>query len=375
MSVAVSPAPVEPSGVRPQVQPSIVRFTWVIWPWMNWIVPAFVCLHGLFGNGGWESLILIPGSVILVPGTALLGALPRLLLRRRGHRSTPLPIVPLLFVIWWGWTCFGAAMTGSTDSAPLPSILDTLSGRRLPTSIETALMLGGAVAAILAWIAVVIIATMRARTKPSEPRGSAVIVAWTSAFLIPVTLLATCMTGVALGEAAVDASGDSFATADARDRDIRDDLDRKRYEATQETLSEVRALISPSGWTGAEARPQASNGCPWATAAQDCYAMSARFVLETSGVPDLEGLADSLDAQRWDVQQPVTDQWGATELDAQSPDGVSVTIRHSQVESGQHFINATATSPSWWGSYFDVRLNVYDIDSEATYAAGDYPQL
>lgn len=374
MPVAVSPAPVEPSSAHPQVRPSIVRFTWVIWPWMNWIVPAFVCLHGLFGNGGWESLVLIPGSVILVPGTALLGALPRLLLRRRGHRSTPLPIVPLLFVIWWGWTCFGAAMTGSTDSAPLPSILDVLSGRRLPTSIETALMLGGAGAAILAWIAVVIIATMRVRT-PSEPRGSAVIVAWTPALLIPIVLLATCMTGVALGAAAVDASGDSFATADARDRAVRDDLDRKRYETTQETLSQVRALISPSGWTGAEARPQSSNGCPWATATQDCYALSARFVLETSGALDFAGLADSLDARGWDVQQPTTDQWGATELAAGSPDGVSVTIRHSQIESGQHFVSTRATSPSWWGSYFDVGLNVYDIDTEATYAAGDYPRL
>lgn len=342
---------------------------------MNWIVPAFVCLHGLLGNGGWESLVLIPASVVLVPGTALLGALPRFLLRKRGHLSTPLPIVPLLFVIWWGWICFGGAMPGATDSAPLPSIFNALSGESLPSVIEAALMVGGAAAAILAWIAVLMIAIVRAKKEPKNPHRASIIVAWAVAFLIPVALIATCVAGARLGASALDASGDTFAVAEARDRDARDDLDRKRYEATQQALSEVRGLISPSDWTGAEAHPKSSSQCPWATAATDCYSLDARFVFESSGVLDFETLADSLSAKGWGVQQVVTDEWGAMELDTRSSDGVSVTIRYSQVESGEHFVNTRATSPGWWGSQYDVRLDVYDIDGEATFAADEYPQL
>lgn len=339
---------------------------------MNWIVPAFVCLHGLLGNGGWESLVLIPASVVLVPGTALLGALPRFLLRKRGHLSTPMPIVPLLFVIWWGWICFGGAMPGVTDSAPLPSIFNALSGERLPSMIETALMLGGAGAAILAWIAVLIIAIVRAAKEPKKPRRASVVLAWATAFLIPVALIATCVAGVRIGASAVDAGGDTFAAAEARDRDARDDLDRQRYEMTQQALSQVRALISPSDWTGAEVLAR-SGQCPWATQATDCYSLDARFFLESSGAPDFEALTDSLSAKGWDVHELTTDEWGAMELDTYSSDGVSITIRYSQGEAGEHFVNTTATSPSWWGSSYDVRLNSYDVDVDATYAADEYP--
>lgn len=357
------------------MEPSISRITWAIWPAMNWIVPAFVCLHGLLGNGGWESLVLIPASVVLVPGTALLGALPRNLLRKRGHLSTPLPIVPLLFVVWWGWACFGGAMTGTTDSAPLPSIFNDLSGGSLPSLIETVLMLGGASVAVLAWIAVLIIAKVRAGKEPKKPRRASVIVAWAAACLIPVALIATCVAGARLGASAVDASGDTFSSAEARDSDAQDDLNRQRYETTQEALSQVRTLISPSDWTSAEIRPQASSQCPWETAATDCYSMHARFVHKATGALDFEALTDSLKAKEWDVQQVTTDEWGAMELDTLSSDGISITIRFSQAASGEHFINTTATSPSWWGAYFQVRLNVSNVDAKATFAADDYPPI
>lgn len=352
---------------------SIARITWRIWPWMNWIVPAFVCLHGLLGNGGWESLVLIPASVVLVPGTALLGALPRFLLRKRGHLSTPMPIVPLLFIMWWGWICFGGAMPGVTDSAPLPSIFNALSGERLPSAIEMALMLGGAAVAIAAWITVLIIAIVRAAKGPKTPRRASVILAWATAFLIPVALIATCVAGVRIGASALDAHGDTFAAAEARDRDTRDDLDRQRYEMTQQALSQVRALISQSDWTRANVRAQSSSQCPWAAEATECYSLEAGFGLESSGALDFEALDEALNAKGWAVHELTTDRWGAMELDTHSPDGVSITIRYSQGEAGEHFVNTTATSPSWWGSPYDVRLNSYDVDVDAIYPADEYP--
>ncbi|GAA2459965.1 hypothetical protein GCM10009857_26150 [Agromyces soli] len=347
---------------------------------MNWVVPAFVCLHGLLGNGGWESLVLIPASVVLVPGTALLGALPRFLLRRRGYASAPLPMVPLLFVVWWGWICVGAAMPGTTDSAPLPSILNALAGERLPSAIETGLMIVGAVAATLSWVAVLTIALVLVRqgrtgTAAAGPHRASVIVAWAAAFVVPLAIVASCVVGVGLHSTAQDANGDTFSVAQARDGAARLELDRKRYEATQQALSEVRARVSPMDWTGAEARASSSRGCPWVTAAADCYALTARFVQAASASPDFAAIADSLSASGWDVGDAVTDEWGAVELEARSPDGVSVRVRYSKGESGQRFVNVTATSPSWWGSSYDVRLDTFEIDAEQSYAAEDFPRL
>lgn len=356
-----------------ELEPWIARVTWAIWPAMNWIVPAFVCLHGLLGNGGWESLVLIPASVVVVPVTALLGALPRYLLRKGGHLSTPLPIVPLLFVTWWGWICFGGAMTGATDSAPLPSIFNALAGGGLPSLIETVLMLGGAGTASLAWIAVLIIAKVRAGKRPQNPRSASVVVAWASAFLIPAILIVTCLGGARLGESAVDAGGDTFSSAEARNRDSRNELDRQRLKATQQALSQVRALISPGGWTGAEVRPKSSNQCPWDTALTDCYSWRTSFVLKATGPLDFQVLKSKIEVMEWDVQDATTDEWGAMQLGTHSPDGTSIAIRYSQGASGEYFVNTTATSPGWWGSRFDVRLNVNDLDAKAIYAADDYP--
>lgn len=359
---------------------AIARFTWAIWPWMNWLVPAFVCLHGLFGNGGWESLVLIPASLVLVPGTALLGALPRFLLRRQGYREAPLPIVPLLFVVWWGWICVGAAMPGATDSAPLPSIVNALTGERLPSAIETGLLAVGAIAATMCWVAVLIIALLRAQrmragTTPARPHRASMVVAWVAAFVVPLAIVASCVVGVGLQATARDADGDTFGTVAARDRDTRDELDLRRYDATQQALAEVRAQISPSDWTGAEARASSSRDCPWLTAATECYAVTARFVRESSTPPDFAALAESLGAAGWDVGDAVTDEWGAVELETRSPEGVSVRVRYSTGEAGRRFVNVRATSPSWWGSSYEVRLNSADIDAEQSYAADDYPRL
>jgi hypothetical protein len=360
----------------PHVEPPIARFTWVIWPWMNWIVPAFVCLHGLSGNGGWESLLLIYGAVLIVPAFALLGSLPRFLLRKRGYRSAPLTTVPLLFVIWWGWTCVGAAMPGITDSSPLPSIANSLTGERLPSAIELMLMVGGMLAGTIAWIAVVAMSIAlsnraRAGRAPSRPSRAGVIVAWVAAVAIPAALIVICVVGVQLGVSATDADGDTQAVAAARGGSARDELDQQRYTTMQEALSEVRGLISATDWTGAQSGT-VSGTCPWVTQAADCYALDARFVFKAAEEPDFTGIAETLQSSGWATESVTTDQWGARELDVHSPDGVSVTIRYSTVD-GQGFINTRAKSSSWWGSRYDVRVPDGAVDEKQMWAADDFP--
>lgn len=364
-----------PLEASTELEPWIARFTWRIWPAMNWLVPAFVCLHGLLGYGSLEGFFLIPASVVIVPVTALLGSLPRYLLRKKGHRSTPLPMVPLLFVTWWGWVCFASAMTSPRNGTQLPSIFSALVGGGLPSLFETALMLGGAGCAILAWIAALIIAKIRAGRKPQNPRRSSVVVAWTSAFLIPAVLMASCVTGALLGASAVDASGDTFSDAQARDRAAKDGLDRQRLETTQRALSQVRALISPSGWTVAEIDPRPSNQCPLGSSLTNCYSWEASFSVEASDRLDLEALKATIQAKEWEVQAVTTDEWGAVELETRSPDGISITVRYSQGDSGAYVVNTTATSQSWWGSNLDDRLNVYNIDAKVHYAADAYPPI
>jgi hypothetical protein len=271
-------------------------------------------------------------------------------------------------------------MPGATDGAPLPSIFDAHTGERLPSAIETGLMIVGAVLATLCWVAALIIAailTRRGRTAPApeRPHRASAIVAWAAAFVVPLTIVASCAAGVGLQATAQDANGDTFSTAHARDAAIREELDRERYETVQRALSKVRAQIAPSEWVGAEARASSSLGCPWRTAATDCYALTAHFVRPAPVPPDFAAIADTLSASGWDVGDAVTDEWGAVELEALSPDGVSVRVRYSEGEAGQRFVNVTATSPSWWGSNFDVRLNTYDIDAERSYAAEDFPRL
>lgn len=77
----------------------------------------------------------------------------------------------------------------------------------------------------------------------------------------------------------------------------------------------------------------------------------------------------------WDVQDATTGEWGAMQLETHSPDGTSIAIRCSQGASGEYFVNTTARSPGWWGSRFDIRLNVTDLDAKAIYAADDYPPI
>ncbi len=66
---------------------------------------------------------------------------------------------------------------------------------------------------------------------------------------------------------------------------------------------------------------------------------------------------------------------GRVELGDPQPDGVSVRVRFSTGEGGQQFVNTTATSPSWWGASFEVRLNSAGIDAEQRFTADDFPRL
>lgn len=368
------PAPTPARGPH-----GIQGFVWAVWPWMNWLLPAFLVLHGfLAGNGGWETLMLLFASPVLVPVTGLLAALPRFILRKRGHETAPGPIIWLLFVNWWSWITFTITMRGSTDSSPLPSILSAIITVPLSTPYEQTLLLASVGLAVLAWTAILIIVLVL--PVPATRRRTWTLTSWIAAFAVPMLLIGIVWAGVVATAQQRDAAGDTVAEIQATDVSVQMQRAEARYALTQQRLSAVREVIAEDGWRVISS----SGGWAWQNgfsysddydcqlAAADCYGVDARFTLE--GVPagiDRAYLVDAVRPLGWKL--PLTGRLEATDVD-----GFTLKIEELDPDT----LSVEIESPSWWGDPYELGQALGEggrgpdeEDLDRTYRYDEWPQL
>jgi hypothetical protein len=369
-------------ATQPRASSGGIRgFVWTVWPAMNWVLPVLFVVHGFFGAGGWGTLILLVTSPVFVPAMGLLGALPRFILRKRGHTTAPGPLVWLLFVNWWGWFTLTITMQDAGDSGPPSSVLRAMMTVPLSRDFELILFFGAVTAAVLAWLAVLLIAIFVSPRPPRAPgasrRDAWTTVSWIAAFAVPALLVVSVLVGVQATAQQRDGAGDTLAEIAAMP--LADQVQRaeENYTLTQERLSAVRELISDDGWrirnedgawVGATGFGSSTFAC--ITADVECYTIEVGFQLANAPEGFDEESAefrDRLEALGW---HPTTrdSQW----IDAQ---GFMLDL-WSMASDGS--LTVEVNSPEWWGDESDLRgelPELVDPDADRTYRYDEWPPL
>lgn len=380
-SVAAGAPPWHLPAPQPRPAPRGIRgFTWAVWPWMSWILPVFFAFHGFLGGGGWGTLVLMLASPVFIPAMGLLGMLPRFILRKRGHRTAPAPLVSLLFVNWWAWFAFTITMQDAGDSGPLETMLGAIVPARLSSNYEQGLFLAAVGIAALSWLAILLIAIAQPAPRPEAPTrgGAGDAVAWNAAFLVPALLVGAVVLGVQVTALQTDAAGDTVSQVEALPIAAQADRAEANYTLTQQKLSEVRELIAEDdwsvrdehgGWVRGPAFASSYGSCGGSDA--DCYVFEVGFALELA--PDgFDSYSDAWDEQLSEIGWEPSDRgYGWTDAD-----GFTLEVEQRQNVDG---IVVAIESPSWWGDTYDLRQELGEADEDLglgrTYRFDEWPPL
>lgn len=343
---------------RPDKPRGIHAFVWDAWPWVNWLLPIFFCFHGLLGGGGWETLFLTFLSPIIVPVFALLASLPRFILRKRGHTTTPEPMVWLLFLNGWSWFMAPLTLDGSTDGATNPSILQSIAVVPLSNGFQGGMFIVCCILGVLSWAALIVLAgTLHSATVINGWR----IASWVSVFLIPVLFAVTVVIGVLTTANHLDAASETSAQVHTRSMQEQAELATERYEQTQEVASEIRALIADDDWHilgGLDKNPYACRALQ-----MDCYLVSVESSHDTAGTGlDRDTLIAQIESLGW------TPTEGGRMVDA---DGRELQL----ITNERGSIRVDVDSPWWWGDSWDLHEPSRDPTRPETYAADEWPSL
>ena len=215
-----------------------------MWPWMAWLLPvALFMLISVSGTGGWEMLFALLYSPIILPAYALLGLLPRRVMRKAGERATSSLVGALLVLHWWSLTIFSVFVRGYGDSGSVDSAMGEILWW-LPEDVEDTFSRVGAVCALVSWLAVMVFSLIKVSTVKRR-----ISVAWASVVAPPVIVVLTLGTLYA-GNIfnAQDAAGNSqydmkrLSVAETRE------LHNQRWDSLQEELVPLRGAISGTGW-------------------------------------------------------------------------------------------------------------------------------
>lgn len=352
----------------PQPRPTaggIRGFTWAIWPWMSWILPVFFAFHGFLGSGGWGTLLLMFASPVFIPAMGLLGMLPRFILRKRGHRTAPGPLVWLLFVNWWSWVAFTITMQDAGDSGPMKTLLGNLVTVPLSSDYQGVVFVAAIAVAIASWLAILIVAIAQRTPRPGTlARGGAWdVVSWNAAFLVPVMLVATVVLGVQLTALQTDASGDTVSQVEAMPIAMQAERAEGNYARTQERLSEARELIAEDGWRARDENGgwirgagfgSSYGGCRGTDA--ECYSFEAGFELERAPAgfdSDAPEFVEQLRSLGWERAER-----GYGFVDA---DGFRLEI---VVSPRDDRLTVGIESPDWWGDDYDLDQELGEGDDD-----------
>jgi len=356
----------ESTPVRPARErrgSGIQRFVWMLWPWMNWLLPIAAIF--VVGNSGWFLLLLLVVALVLVLVLGLLGTIPQFLLGNEGWKTAPAPVAVLLIVQWWAWIAALVVPQGATYGRPVPSIVQLLSPRPVAGDFLVTVLVASVSVGVLCWVAVLILSIILRRRSGSVSPGRG----WTrgavvAAIVPPVLLVAVIWSG---GEVTAQQRDDAGATvAETAAEPLREQAARAldRYESAQSQLSEIRGMLADDGWwltsRGFDSRSSWGSGA-------DAYGFDLGFEYEfTAGeAPDVDTVHAELLTLGWseDERGRLVDPHGNTVLMWADSRAVSVSL----------------TSPSWWGDTDELSdeldRGVEDDAFGRPYAANEWPGL
>lgn len=318
----------------------------MIWPWLNWLLPiglvalAFWQAQTARGEHSWLITLSAP---LMIPLAGLLGSLPRFLLRRRGVRTAPPTHTTLLMVLWWSAVGFALAMPDRTpelhpgDAVPVPSLLHRLIGGAAGGVFASGLFAAATVCGAVAWVALVALSASRAAWP--RPLGGQRIAGMAFA-LAPLLLAGVAAAGVGLGQLQPDAAGERRPQAISRTAQEQSALAVQRYDALQQTVSDLRAAVSPHGWDSLQGCAQSlnQNGRDW-----DAYRLRLAFQHPAIVGLDHAVLATTLTDAGWTLtrlrEAPLT-------IEASGPQGAELIV----AADGDAPLAITAISGPWWQS-------------------------
>ncbi|MFG6475956.1 hypothetical protein ACFXP7_06160 [Microbacterium sp. P06] len=337
----------------------IARVTWMAWPFVAWGLPIFLVVRGFISdNGGWEALIFLVLSPVLVPGAGLLGVLPRFLLRRKGVRTTPSPIVPLLHVHWWSWIAGIITIPGIGDSGEMPSLLRSVVSAPISRPAETVIFSAALVIAVATWLVILILAVAR-RPSTSPPGPGRTVVGWVALFAAPALLVGAVAIAAGATSNQRDAAGDTVTAAASRSLSEQTDLAVQRHDETQAMLVPLREEFGPTGWVATSA------GFGWSDCkklAAECYDFELGFRLDPRlGDTTPELLAERLGAEGWDTWHD------SMNVSAENPAGYTLDISYSPTG-----VEIELFSPDWWGDVYDIRRELEARSGSSSEIAESY---
>lgn len=157
---------------------------WRRWPAIAWLFPVVLIILRLFSpDAGWEALVAVVWSPVIILVFGLLASLPRFVLRKRGHSTSPNIVSLLMVTNWVSILTATLAIPGIADNGSSGTPLSALFG--FSESFGQAFLLPAALLAIASYVAAIVLTVM---LKPGEhsKRGSHLV--WAAILITPLVI-------------------------------------------------------------------------------------------------------------------------------------------------------------------------------------------
>jgi hypothetical protein len=315
-------------------------------------------LRSLLLPAGWEGLTLLVASPFLVPIATMLLWLPRIILRKRGHRSVPPPVIWVLWIL----LCFAFVLPlcwhAISDTSSGPSGLAHLAGRPVASEVESVVFLVCCWGVVLSWALLMLLSIT---LKPRRTGIASDIVSVTVAALAIALASGGPALSVVLSGYVTDAAGETLNRA--RETSLQEQAEgaEKRYQSAQNQLSAIRQHISPAAWTVDRADWNDSY-----SSHPESYGFSIAYNTALPAPLDNDALRKWM-SQRGYQKLSEYPEW----IDAA---GNRVYI-HTRNNRDQVEVDVTLTTPTWWGDAAQLQEKTgIEVDAARdTYAADDWP--